>query len=142
MFSQEMNIIIRGSLKYYDAEQERYITFLTNNFILEAIDIASLFKYRWKVEIFFKWIKQHLKIKSFWGTSQNAVKTQIFIAIITYTLIAIVRSKLKLKRSTYEILQILSVSTYDKTPLNQLLMEPIDQNAKELPCNQLKFNLI
>ncbi len=76
--------------------------FITNNFTQDASDIAMLYKYRWKVELFFKWIKQHLKIKSFWGTSINAVKTQVYIAVITYTLVAILKSKLKLTRSTYE----------------------------------------
>ena len=129
-------------IKFYDGEQKRSITFLTNNFKLKAIDIAELYKYRWKIELFFKWIKQHLKIKSFWGTSANAVKTQIYIAIITYTLVAIIRSKLKLNRSTYEILQILGVSLFDKTQLNQLLSDPIYQNVKERLYNQLKLNLI
>ncbi len=106
-------------IKYYDIEQCRTLVFLTNNFKLPAEDIAMLYKYRWKVELFFKWIKQHLKIKSFWGTSMNAVKTQVYIAIITYTLVAIVKSELQIKLSTYEMLQILSVSLFDKTQLNQ-----------------------
>jgi hypothetical protein len=129
-------------IKFYDAEQQRTLVFITNNFILAAIDIALLYKYRWKVELFFKWIKQHLKIKSFWGTSENAVKTQVYIAIITYTLVAIIKSKLKINRSTYEILQILSVSLFDKTQLNQLLQSPISQNVKEHKCKQLIINLI
>lgn len=129
-------------IKYYDQEHQRIITFLTNNFKLKAIDIAALYKYRWKIELFFKWIKQHLKIKSFWGTSQNAVKTQIYIAIITYTLVAIIRSRLKLNRSNYEILQILGVSLFDKTQLNQLLSDPINQDVKERIGNQLELNLI
>src|SRR5258705_2261404 len=83
-------------IKFYDEEQKRFLIFLTNNFKLKALDIAALYKSRWKIELFFKWIKQHLKIKSFWGTSSNAVKTQIYIAIITYTLVAIIRSKLNL----------------------------------------------
>lgn len=129
-------------IKFYDAEQKRTLVFLTNNFTLDAIDIAQLYKYRWKVELFFKWIKQHLKIKSFWGTSQNAVKTQIYIAIITYTLVAIIKNKLNLTRSTYEILQILGISLLDKTQLNQLLSEPVYQNIKEQNYNQLKINFI
>jgi hypothetical protein len=129
-------------IKFYDKEQERSFVFLTNNFNLKAIDIAALYKYRWKVELFFKWIKQHLKVKSFWGVSQNAVKTQIYIAIITYSLVAIIKSKLELNRSTYEILQILGVSLLDKTPLNQLFSEPVYQNVKEQIYNQLKINLI
>ncbi len=129
-------------IKFYDAEQKRTFVFLTNNFTLDASDIAELYKYRWKVELFFKWIKQHLKIKSFWGTSLNAVKTQIYIAIITYTLVAIIKSKLNLSRSTYEILQILGISLFDKTQLNQLLSEPVYQNVKEQNYNQLKINFI
>lgn len=129
-------------IKFYDKEQERSFVFLTNNFTLKAIDIAALYKYRWKVELFFKWMKQHLKIKSFWGVSPNAVKTQIYIAVITYTLVAIIKSKLNLNRSTYEILQILGVSLLDKTHLNQLLSDLVSQNIKEQYCNQLKFKLI
>ena len=129
-------------IKFYDKEQQRSFVFLTNNFALKAKNIAALYKYRWKVELFFKWIKQHLKIKSFWGTSQNAVKTQVYIAIITYTLVAIIKSELSPNRSTYEILQILGVSLLDKTTLNQLLTESVHQNVKEQYCNQLKFNLI
>lgn len=129
-------------IKFYDQEQQRMLSFLTNNFELKAVDIAALYKYRWKIELFFKWIKQHLKIKSFWGTSQNAVKTQIYIAIATYCLIAILRSRMQLNRSTYEILQILGVSLFDKTQLNQLLADPITQDVKEQLYNQLKLNLI
>ncbi len=128
-------------IKYYDTEQDRTFVFLTNNFKLPAEDIAMLYKYRWKVELFFKWIKQHLKIKSFWGTSMNAVKTQVYIAIITYTLVAIIKSELQIKLSTYEMLQILSVSLFDKTQLNQLFQSPVYQNIKEQSCNQLKMNL-
>jgi hypothetical protein len=129
-------------IKFYDKERDRTFVFLTNNFTLKAIDIAALYKYRWKVELFFKWIKQHLKIKSFWGVSPNAVKSQVYIAIITYTLVAIIKSKLKPNRTTYEILQILGVSLLDKTPLNQLLQDRVYQDVKEQDCNQLKINLI
>ena len=129
-------------IKFYDKDQNRLFVFLTNNFTLAATDIAALYKYRWKIELFFKWIKQHLKIKSFWGVSPNAVKTQIYIAITTYTLVAIIKSKLNLERSTYEILQILGVSLLDKTQLNQLLSDLVNQNVKEQIYNQLKFNLI
>lgn len=129
-------------IKYFDKEQQRTFVFLTNNFSLNAADIAMLYKYRWKVELFFKWIKQHLKIKTFWGTSMNAVKIQVYIAIITYCLIAIIKSKLKLEKSTYEILQILGISLFDKTPVNQLLSNNINQDIKEQDCNQLKLNLI
>jgi transposase len=129
-------------IKYFDKEQRRTFVFLTNNFIQPAADIALLYKYRWKVELFFKWIKQHLKIKSFWGTSMNAVKTQVYIAIITYTLVAIIKSKLKINRSTYEMLQIISASLFDKTHLNDLLQSPIYKNVKEQKCQQLKIELI
>jgi len=128
-------------VKFYDSDQKRIFVFLSNNFELSATHIALLYKYRWKVELFFKWIKQHLKIKSFWGTTPNAVKTQVHIAIITYTLVAIIKSKLKTELSTYEILQILSVSLLDKTPINQLLTNQISQDVKEQNCNQLKINL-
>jgi hypothetical protein len=129
-------------IKFFDTEQQRTFVFITNNFTQDATDIAMLYKYRWKVELFFKWIKQHLKIKSFWGTSINAVKTQVYIAIITYTLVAIIKSELKINRSTYEILQILSASLFDKTHLNALLQSSVCQDVKELKCEQLKINLI
>src|SRR4030095_7178232 len=129
-------------VKFYDQEQQRSFVFISNNFDLEAVDIANLYKHRWKVEIFFKWVKQHLKIKSFWGVSSNAVKTQIYIAITSYTLIALIKSRLKLDRSTYEVLQILGVSLLDKTPVNQLLKGPVYQNVKEQSYNQLKLNII
>lgn len=94
--------------------------FLTNNFTVSAKTIADLYKYRWKIELFFKWIKQHLKVKVFWGRSENAVKTQICIAICAYLMVAILKKKLGIKRNIYEILQILSVSLFDKTPLLEL----------------------
>lgn len=129
-------------IKYYDSEQKRTFVFLTNNTKLKATTVASLYKNRWQIELFFKWIKQHLKIKSFWGNSENAVKTQVYIAIITYTLVAMIRSKIIKERSTYEVLQILGVSLMDKTPLNQLLTESTNQEIKERNYNQLKLNLI
>ena len=89
--------------------------------------------------MFFKWIKQHLKIKSFWGTTENAVKTQVYIAVITYTLVAIIRQRLKTEYSTYEVLQILGSSLLDKSPLNELLRKQSDQDVKELLYNQLKI---
>jgi len=110
-------------IKYYDKENKQYYVFLTNNFLLDAKLIADLYKARWQVELFFKWIKQHLKIKVFWGESSNAVKTQIWIAICTYLLVAIMKKKLKLKQSLYEILQILSVSAFNKIPLQSMFME-------------------
>jgi hypothetical protein len=107
-------------IKYYDDETKRMYVFLTNNFTTSAKTIADLYKYRWKIELFFKWIKQHLKIKVFWGRSENSVKTQICIAICTYLMVAIIKKKLGIKRNIYEILQILSVSLFDKTPLFEL----------------------
>ena len=108
-------------VKFYDTENERAFIFLTNNMEITAEQVALLYKNRWQVELFFKWIKQHLKIKSFWGTSENAVKVQIYTAIITYCLVAIVGNDLKIDRSTYEILQVLGISLLDKTPVNELL---------------------
>jgi len=107
-------------IKFYDEETDQRYVYLTNNFEVSAMMIAVLYKNRWKIELFFKWIKQHLKIKVFWGESANAVKTQIWIAIATYVLVAIMKKKLKLEQSLYEILQILSISVFDKTPINQL----------------------
>ena len=129
-------------IKYYDSEQKRSYIFLSNNMTLPASEIALLYKNRWKIELFFKWIKQHLKIKSFWGISENAVRTQIYIAIITYTLVALIKTKLKLKQTPYEILQIISVSILDKTHLPSLFENPINQEIKEQNSIQLKINLI
>lgn len=126
-------------IKFYDNDNDRILIFLTNNFDLPATDIAQLYKHRWKIELFFKWIKQHLKIKSFWGKSENAVKTQIWIAIATYTLVAIAKKKFMLKQSLYEILQVLSISLLERTPINQLFQTSIKQNVKELDCNQLNI---
>ena len=108
-------------IKYYDKEKNKIYEFITNNFILSALLIANLYKQRWQIELFFKWIKQHLKIKSFWGYSENAVKTQIWIAVLTYLLVAFAKKTLNLDKTIYEILQILSVSAFDKTPINELL---------------------
>jgi hypothetical protein len=126
-------------IKYYDEETDKIFVFITNNFELSALDIALLYKYRWRVELFFKWIKQHLKILTFWGTSENAVKIQVYIAILTYTLVAIIKNKLQSKLSTYEILQILSISLLDKTPVKELINKPYHQNVKELLYSQLKM---
>ena len=101
-------------IRYYDEEDGREFTFLTNATHVSALDIANLYKKRWLVELFFKWLKQHLKIKRFWGTTENAVRIQISVAIITYCLVAIVQHDMQLKRSTYEVLQILSISLTDK----------------------------
>ena len=128
-------------VKFYDHETKRTFVFLTNNMELEAIEVAMLYKKRWLVELFFKWIKQHLKIKSFWGTSENAVRIQIYSAIISYCLVAIVGAELKINRSTYEILQVLGISLIDQTPVNELF-ENLDYNdVKEQEYKQLTLNL-
>ena len=113
--------------------------FLTNNFEIDAIIIAELYKQRWQVELFFKWIKQHLKINTFWGFSQNAVKTQIWIAICTYLLLAYLKKQIKSELSMYEIQQIISVSIFSKTPLNELLTNILQKKETNLPCNQLSM---
>ena len=104
-------------VSYYDAETGKRLDFLTNNFALPALTIAQIYKQRWQVELFFKWIKQHLRIKAFYGTSENAVKTQIWIAVSVYVLVAIVRKRLRLEASLYQILQILSLTLFEKTPI-------------------------
>ena len=109
-------------VKFFDKEKGRSFSFLSNNFIVPALVIAELYKCRWQIELFFKWIKQHLRIKAFYGTSQNAVKTQIWIAISVYVLVAIVKKQMRLDDlSLYTILQILSVTLFEKTPLIQVL---------------------
>jgi len=126
-------------IKYFDADTNNELIFLTNNFHLKATEIAQLYKHRWKIELFFKWIKQHLKIKSFWGQSENAVKTQVWIAVSVYVLVAIAKKKFLLKQSLYEILQILSISIFEKMPINQLFAETQLQYFKEQNPNQLKM---
>jgi hypothetical protein len=108
-------------VSYFDAETNQRLRFLTNNFALPALTIAQIYKCRWQVELFFKWIKQHLRIKAFYGTSENAVKTQIWIAVSMYVLVAILRKRLRLEGSLYQILQILSVTLFEKTPILQAL---------------------
>lgn len=122
-----------------DKESGKQIVLITNNFELTAEEISELYRYRWNIEIFFRWIKQHLKIKAFWGHSFNAVKTQIYIAMITYLLVAIVKHQLKLKQTQYEILQILSISLLCKVPLEELFCNEDQQYVKELKDNQLKI---
>lgn len=126
-------------VKFYDAESGKTLIFLTNNFYLKATEIAQLYKHRWKIELFFKWIKQHLKIKSFWGQSENAVKTQVWIAVSIYVLVAIAKKKFMLKQSLYEILQILSISIFERMPINQLFQQTQKQYFKELNHNQLNI---
>lgn len=124
-------------IKYYDEENKKELIFLTNNTNLEAFEVALLYKKRWEVELFFKWMKQHLKIKSFWGTTINAVKIQIYCAIIAYCLVAIIGNKLKVDRPIYEILQILSISLLDKTPVREILTKCDCNNVKEHKNKQL-----
>ena len=126
-------------IRYHDAEHNNTLVFLTNNFTLPALTIAKLYRCRWQVELFFKWIKQHLRIKAFYGTTENAVKTQIWIAISVYVLVAIVKKRLNLKHSLYTILQILSVTLLEKIQLLQAFspMEDDDRNGES--CNQLNL---
>ena len=126
-------------VKFYDAENNLRLTFLTNNFVLDALTIAQLYKCRWKVELFFKWIKQHLRIKTFFGTSENVVKTQIWIAVSIYVLIAIVKKRLALEPSLYTILQIMSVNIFEKEPIPRLLATKIQNEDNIENDNQLKL---
>jgi len=126
-------------IHFYDKESQRHITFLTNNFSLAATTIARLFKCRWQIELFFKWIKQHLHIKAFYGTSLNAVKTQLWIAIATYVLVAILKKRLNIDAPLYNILQVLSVTLFEKQPLLQVLSEGNIEIDKEHTCNQLNL---
>ncbi len=126
-------------VKFYDEETRKHLIFLSNNFHLTANQIAQLYKHRWFIELFFKWIKQHLKIKAFWGHSENAVKTQVWIAVSVYVLVLIAKKKFMLKQSPYEILQILSISIFEKMPVNQLFQQTQLQYFKEQKDNQLKM---
>ena len=131
-------------IRYYDAENHKTLVFLTNNMFLPAVVIAKLYKCRWQIELFFKWIKQNLKIKTFYGYSDNAVRTQIWISICTYVIVAIVKKELKLEASLSKMLQIISVSVFDKVPLHQLLAHVQDcdevQNSGTIDSNQLLFS--
>ena len=118
-------------VRFYDEEQDREFMFLTNAVELTALQVAGLYKNRWQIELFFKWLKQHLKIKKFWGTTENAVRIQISAAITTYCLVAILQHDMKLKRPTYEVLQILSISLTDKTPLKELFEKTYSNDVKE-----------
>jgi hypothetical protein len=126
-------------IKFNDPETDKRLVFLTNNFAQPALTIAKLYKCRWQVELFFKWIKQHLRINAFFGTSENAVKSQIWIAVSVYVLVAIVRKRLALSASLYEILQILSLTLFEKTPVNQLFDNDPLQKAPIQNDNQLKL---
>jgi len=126
-------------IKYFDAEKGRSFIFLTNQFTLPAITIAELYRYRWRVEIFFKWIKQHLRIKSFYGTSENAVKTQIWIAVSAYVMVAIMKKSLKIDLTLYTILQILSITLFEKKPILQALT--VDNYRNEIATGPIQLNL-
>jgi hypothetical protein len=129
-------------VRFYDRENDRHFTFLTNNFLLPALTIAMLYKLRWQIELFFRWIKQNLRIKTFYGTSENAVRTQIWIAISVYALVAIIKKRLPMELPLYTFLQVLSVTAFDKTPLNQLLADSDAHESFADPANQLfLFNL-
>ena len=136
--SQDYPVKMRR-IKFYDIETDKTLVFLTNNFELKAVEIAMLYKHRWFIETFFKWIKQHLKIKSYWGRSLNAVKIQIWIAISVYVIVLILKKKLNLPQSIYEILQILSLNIFDKDPLYQMFTKSDLQYFKEQNYNQLKL---
>ena len=122
---------------FFDKEMEREFVFLSNNFKLSASTIAELYKSRWGIETFFKWVKQHLKIKSFWGQSENAVKTQIWIAISAYLVVMIAKKKLDLPHSPYEILQLISLAPFDNTPMTMLFESAKYQDVKEQNYKQL-----
>lgn len=124
-------------IRFFDPQQERRLIFLTNNFTLPPLTVAQLYRSRWQVELFFKWIKQHLRIKKFYGTSANALKTQIWVAISIYVLVAIVKKQLKLEGSLYRILQILSVSLFEKTPILEALSLSNCEMELPTPCKQL-----
>ena len=118
-------------IQYWDEELNREFTYLTNAKLLSTQQIANLYKNRWQVELLFKWLKQHLKVKKFWGITENAVRIQIYSAISTYCLVAIIQHDMRLERSTYEVLQILSISLTDKIPLRELFDKTIFNNDKE-----------
>ncbi len=126
-------------IKFYDAEHDKLLVFLTNNFDLPALTVTQLYRCRWQVELFFKWIKQHLRIKAFFGTSENAVKTQVWIAITVYVLVAIVKKRLNLDASLYTLLQILSVTLFEKMPLQQAFPGNDYKTLEGVPCNQLNL---
>ena len=126
-------------IRYFDPQQDRRLIFLTNNFTLPPLTVAQLYRSRWQVELFFKWIKQHLRIRKFYGTSANALKTQIWIAISIYVLVAIVKKQLKLEGSLYRILQILSVSLFEKTPILEALSSSDYEMQLTTACKQLNL---
>jgi transposase len=126
-------------VRYYDTETEKTLVFLTNNFLLPAVTIAQLYKQRWQIELFFKWIKQNLRIKSFYGNSENAVKTQIWIAVSVYLIVAIIKKRLNIQESLYTILQVLSVSLFERTSMFQLLTFYDYKTETSINDNQLNL---
>lgn len=124
-------------IRFRDPSSGEILVFLTNSLALDAITVADLYRCRWKVELFFKWIKQHLRIKAFFGTSENAVKSQIWIAISTYVLVAILRKRLQLEASLYQVLQVLSFTLFERTPINQLFLDTKWHEPERCPSNQL-----
>ncbi len=149
--SSDQTIVLRGSksskdypdplrrVGYYDVETQKRFVYLTNNFALAALTIAQLYKARWRVELFFKWIKQNLRIKAFYGTSDNAVRTQIWIAISVYVLVAVIKKQLHVKRSLGEILQVLSVTLFEKIPVFEAFSMPIEKNGESSDHKQLSL---
>jgi hypothetical protein len=134
--SRDYPAILRR-ISYFDAETDKRLVFLTNNFTLPALTIVQLYKCRWRIELFFKWIKQYLRIKTFFGNTENAVKTQIWIAISVYVLVAIIKKELHLELSLGEILQILSITLFEQVPISEILMKIVSQNEESEPPNQL-----
>ena len=128
-------------IKFHDNEFDRTFVFLTNNFRVKPATVAQLYKHRWEVELFFKWIKQHLKIKSFWGQNENAVRIQVWVAISVYVLVAITRKKLGIQNSLYEILQYISVSPFEKRPFTEVFSDKSFNENSARNDIQLKFNL-
>lgn len=126
-------------IKFNDPKTEKTLVFLTNNFVLPALTVARLYKYRWQIELFFKWIKQHLRIKAFFGETENAVKAQIWSALCVYVLVAIVKKRLAIKASLYEMLQILSLTLFEKMPILQLFATCSLQIPPTVPNNQLNL---
>jgi hypothetical protein len=147
----DQNIYLRGQLvaakypyplryvSYYDRERARWLVFLTNNFVVPALSVAKLYRLRWRVELFFKWIKQNLRIKAFYGTSENAVRTQIWIAVSVYVLLAVIKKELKLTRSLSEIQQVLSTCIFENVPINQLLSKTESLGCQPDSCKQLEM---
>ena len=124
-------------IKYYDENTQKSFNFLTNHFAVPALTVTELYRYRWQVELFFKWIKQHLRIKSFFGTSENAVKSQIWIAVTVYVLVAVIRKRLGISADLYTILQVLSLTLFEKMPLFKLFSEVNSNLSNFNPSNQL-----